>query len=90
MSLYQCEECGCIENTALGEVWDWDDTDVAGHPKKQNLCSECGGEGWHGRFKRRYLPMGLFVKNRDGNLQHRETGEPPDSFEREEPWSETS
>lgn len=91
MSLYQCEHCGCCENTALGCYWsaktdpdlfDW--TDI-GDRRGKYLCSACGptrysdgdvtGHGeWHGRFTRVFLPMGAFRTNREGNLEHIETG----------------
>lgn len=70
MSLYQCEQCGCQENTATGCYW--------GREKK--LCSFCGDGEWHGKFKRKFLPKGLFKTNRVGNLEHKETGESPASY----------
>jgi len=89
MSLYQCEHCGCCENTALGHYWvhrvdayDW--TGIEGR-KGMKLCSACApakfangeltdnGE-WHGQFERVFLPMGMFKTNRVGNLEHIETG----------------
>lgn len=63
MSLFVCDECGCVENTALGFYWGkdvltWKDTSKNG----KALCSECmptefsdgsklheGGK-WHGKF----------------------------------------
>lgn len=49
MSLYQCEHCGCCENTALGHYWwasdedrfrfDW--TGIEDRQGKR-LCSACG------------------------------------------------
>jgi hypothetical protein len=46
------------------------------------LCSACdkdpnykSGGQWHNRFERVFLPKGMFVTNRDGNLAHRETGD---------------
>lgn len=90
MSLYQCEHCGCCENTALGayysadmpENFDWSGMEER---KGKRLCSACGptkyvdgdlsGYGqWHGEFERTYLPMGAFHTNKRGNLQHNETG----------------
>lgn len=90
MSLFQCEECGCCENTALcsmghkppSEWFDW--TGIEDRKGKQ-LCSACGpskyadgvqtGDGeWHGRFERVFLPKGKFRTNRVGNLEHLETG----------------
>ena len=89
MSLYQCGHCGCCENTALGmqprtptEWFDW-----AGIENREgkHLCSVCAptryrdgtpteyGQ-WHGLFDRTFLPMGAFRTNREGNLEHIETG----------------
>lgn len=91
MSLFQCEECGCCENTALcsqghkppPEWFDW--TGFESRKGKQ-LCSACGpvkyrdgsptDDGkWHGKFERVFLPKGMFVTNREGNLAHKDTGE---------------
>ena len=69
MSLFICENCGCIENTALGFYWarnrvKFKDESLNG----KALCSECmplefsdgskAGEGkWHNRFpKEKYNP----------------------------------
>lgn len=65
MSLYQCEECGCCENTALGSY--------CGEERK--LCSECATGVWHVEFDKVLLPKGQFVTDENGNLAHRETGE---------------
>lgn len=50
MSLYVCEECRTIENTALGLFWT---RNVEGDGRA--LCSACAPEigEWHGRFDRR-------------------------------------
>jgi hypothetical protein len=40
MSLFMCQKCGCVENTATGDYW--------GSDVKQ--CSECATGKWHGRF----------------------------------------
>lgn len=90
MSLFQCEHCGCCENTALSahigkhmpELFDW--TGIEDR-KGKALCSACGptkyrsGEPteygeWHGEFDRVFLPMGEFKTNQRGNLEHIETG----------------
>lgn len=89
MSLYQCEHCGCCENTALAmqpktppEWFDWAGIEER---KGKHLCSACmpthyadgtasSKVGWHGEFNRVFLPMGLFRTNREGNLEHIETG----------------
>jgi hypothetical protein len=48
MSLFKCEKCGCIENTALCRYWFRE----KGSPA---LCSECDPKigKWHGLFKKR-------------------------------------
>lgn len=90
MSLYQCEHCGCCENTALGHYWGASDQgsfDWSGMEERagKRLCSACGpthyasGEraycgSWHGRFDRVFLPMGAFKTNQRGNLEHIESG----------------
>jgi len=65
VSLYQCEKCGCCENTAVGNYW-FDGP---------NLCSECAFGKWHGEFEKVLLPKGKFFTNQDGNLEHKETGD---------------
>ena len=44
MSIYICEKCGTIENTALGGYW--------GNllDKKPKMCSKCNFGKWHGNF----------------------------------------
>jgi hypothetical protein len=90
MSLFQCHNCGCVENTAtsLQGFWmvasfDWTGKEEL---RGKRVCSACGptkfrnGEptgygSWHDVFKRRFLPKGMFETNREGNLEHIETGE---------------
>lgn len=94
MSLFQCENCGCVENTALSsqghagifaEFFDWSKIP---HLEGKRVCSACGpthykdgspsaygGGRWHEKFDRVYLPKGMFITNRVGNLEHKETGE---------------
>lgn len=91
MSLFQCETCGCCENTALAsqgfksmeEYFSWDGIEDR---KGKLSCSACGpskyedGEPseygvWHGEFERVYLPKGMFKTNRVGNLAHIKTGD---------------
>jgi hypothetical protein len=90
MSLYQCEHCGCCENTALGHYWGADcpnSFDWRGIEDRcgKKLCSACGpkqySDGiptdlgeWHRKFDRAFLPMGMFKTNARGNLEHIETG----------------
>jgi len=61
MSIFVCEECGCIENTALGHWWSRNDATWPDEKDRRGLCSEHGpkkysdgnptGFGkWHGRF----------------------------------------
>lgn len=74
MSLFQCEECGCRENTAVCGYWCRNDQDSGCQGRK--LCSACDpdiGE-WHGQFRRVFLPRGMFETNSRGNLAHVETG----------------
>lgn len=90
MSLFQCEVCGALENTALAcqgfqfitEYFNWG---YAPERRGLKLCSVCGpiknSDGtptefgvWHGQFKRRLFPLGEFYTNKQGNLEHRETG----------------
>lgn len=40
MSLFVCDRCGCVENTALGDYWGC----------AEKVCSECSTGTWHGRF----------------------------------------
>lgn len=91
MSLFQCEVCGCCENTALAsqgfkfmrDLFDWS---YAPEREGKRLCSACGpvkysdgkptGKGvWHGKFPRVYLPVDMFSTNNKGNLAHTETGD---------------
>ena len=90
MSLFQCENCGCVENTAcasqgfkmMAEYFDWSGIE---NREGKLLCSVCGptkySDGtktefgvWHNRFDRKFLPKGKFKTNHQGNLEHIETG----------------
>lgn len=75
MSLFQCDECGCRENTATSGYWFRKDEGSA--CKGRKLCSACDPDigKWHGKFDRVYLPIGMFETNKQGNLAHKETGE---------------
>jgi hypothetical protein len=58
MSLFVCEECGCIENTALSRFW-LRKTSLGKGTEGRALCSACDPETekWHGRFpQRQYDP----------------------------------
>ena len=84
MSLYQCEKCGCIENTAIGffhcRNTDWFSEYQKGTKKGMKLCSVCGpiktSDGnvtkygkWHGRFRRRFFPKGTLYTDQEGNIR---------------------
>ncbi|WP_216362190.1 hypothetical protein [Vibrio parahaemolyticus] len=88
MSLFQCEECGCVENTAccsyhIKNFKPMTPPEYLG----RELCCVCGpshyvsgepieGAGkWHNHFKRIFLPKGEWKTNRAGNLEHIVTGE---------------
>ncbi len=90
MSLYQCDVCGAMENTALAgpvikhmpDLFNWVGIEDR---KGRDLCSVCAptthsdgtktGYGkWHGRFERIMLPKGQFKTNNEGNLEHIESG----------------
>jgi len=90
MSLFQCEECGCRENTAvscqgfksMAHLFSWRGIE---HRKGKMLCCVCGPTEykngkrtkygvWHGRFPRMFLPKGEFHTNNQGNLTHTKTG----------------
>ena len=85
MSLFQCSECGCVENTALccyhyikSGMWE----ELVGTLP----CSACTpatfsdgtpndkGGRWHNEFERVYLPKCEFITNRQGNLEHKLSG----------------
>lgn len=88
MSIYQCDNCGCAENTALG----WYHCRNSQRLTKakylgKKLCSVCApteypsGESinnmngeWHGHFERTFLPHGSCFTNEQGNLQHIDSG----------------
>lgn len=42
MSLYNCDECGVVENTALGFYWTRHDNDWPDSVRGRKLCSEHG------------------------------------------------
>jgi hypothetical protein len=91
MSIFQCDKCGCAENTAL--VWYPRGTALDGADNEpRTLCSACApleypdgtatghtGE-WHGRFPRRYYPKGAMGTGPDGNLCHRTSGRESSEF----------
>lgn len=70
MSLFQCEKCGCVENTATSN-WAWNQCE--GKPDLCSACDEKIGE-WHGIFERRFFIKGSLFTNSEGNVQHRANG----------------
>jgi len=50
MSLFECEKCHCVENTAVGAYWGRD----------EKICSECDTGEWHGVFNKRPA-TGMFI-----------------------------
>lgn len=73
MSVFQCDVCGCIENTALSNYF-WN-RNVEKLDK--NLCSACDPNigKWHDRFRRMFLERGKWITNNEGNIEHIETKE---------------
>lgn len=81
MSIFQCENCGCAENTAFGWYHCREDESLT-KPEflGKKLCSACGpthfpnGEPiekmgkWHCRFERVFYPIGSMETDRNGNL----------------------
>lgn len=68
MSVYICERCGAIENTAAGGYW----KNCLEHEPKQ--CSECNFGKWHGKFqKKHWTDYGVeklleLEKRKDGSM----------------------
>ena len=60
MSLFQCEKCGCIENTATSDYW----------MGNKSICSECTTGKWHNVFPKQSA-KGYLLGN-DGFLYTKE------------------
>lgn len=90
MSLFQCESCGCCENTALSaqgfkmmkHLFNWN---YKPELEGRLICSACGPSEykcgaktkfgkWHDVFERTYLEKGKFFTNDRGDLEHTDTG----------------
>jgi len=87
MSLYQCDKCGCVENSALGHYHSvnvrdlWPDEYVG-----KKLCSECGpptyrsGEvckkfgKWHDAFEKKIYPLNSLYTDDQGNIRRKSDG----------------
>lgn len=77
MSLFQCEKCGCIENTALTSGYvGWTSKDdwpaemriEKGLEPGKKYCSACFDGKWHGRFPQEFFPVGTKHTDRYGNI----------------------
>lgn len=82
MGLFVCDNCGCVENTALGHYWGKDMLQMKGFPLGTALCSECKPNQWansephedrlappgkwHGRFPKEKWDGKMEVMNRKG------------------------
>jgi hypothetical protein len=54
MSIFRCDKCGCIDNTATSNYWE-QRYPFGGGESKPVLCTECDPEvgKWHGCFDKR-------------------------------------
>jgi hypothetical protein len=68
MSIFQCDVCGAVENTATSDYWTRGLDAPRGAPKPPPLCSACdpGINKWHGSFYRR--PAAIYKLASDGFL----------------------
>ena len=98
MSLYQCEECGCVENTSCGHYHCRDSKEMwAPEFVGRKLCSACAPthfksgepvrrrdekEGWHGRFERHFYPKGSLYTDDQGNVRNKVTKDYPKKEDR--------
>lgn len=67
MPLFRCEQCGCVENTAMSAYW-WRKHKA----DSRALCSECDPEfgKWHGAFPKR--PADGMLIDQSGHLWSQE------------------
>ena len=47
MPLFECSQCGAVDNTALGNFWERESKGLL------RLCTECDEGKWHGVFPKR-------------------------------------
>lgn len=77
MSLFQCDKCGVIENTALTSGYHgW--SEKFGRAANRRIahglkpggkyCSECMDGKWHGEFEQKFYRVGTKHTDRDGNI----------------------
>lgn len=61
MPLFECDQCHCVENTALGNYW-------MPHAYKDGpvQCSECETGKWHGKFDKK--PAAGMLIDQSGHL----------------------
>ena len=78
MSLFKCEQCGAIENTATSNYW----ARYTGHKEGNGpaLCSECDPAigKWHGVFPKKNATSEGYMLGNDGYLYsktHIESGD---------------
>jgi hypothetical protein len=76
MSIFQCTKCGCAENTALsfgyhGGIFDPQEAKNKGLDPDGRYCSVCWDGEWHGKFPRKFYPLGTMQTDRYGNLGER-------------------
>lgn len=66
MSLFRCEQCGTIENTATSRYWFRNHAGESG----KALCSECDPKigKWHGIFPRENADEAGYVTDANGYL----------------------
>lgn len=88
MSLYQCQKCGAVENTALGH---YHSRGTSWLPEKRALCSECGptefSDGtpteygkWHGRFEKKCYPLDSLYTDSEGNVRRKSDNKYPEEL----------
>jgi hypothetical protein len=68
MPLFECDECGIVDNTALAPFY-W----KRRNQRLNKLCTECLTGEWHYRFER-YFPDGMLI-DQDGHLWDKKTVE---------------
>jgi len=64
MSLFKCDKCGCVENTACSHFW------LNKYKGGDALCSECSTGKWHNRFPKQSA-KGYYIDNQ-GFIYHPE------------------
>jgi hypothetical protein len=69
MSLFVCDNCGCVDNTALGFYWGRNIKEMDGDGRA--LCSECKEGKWHGQFEKEPWDGKRNVINRTRVSNHR-------------------